>query len=273
MTRPVKINPEDSPLARFAYELKRHRIQAGLTQRQFARKIGFSASQVSMVEALRRNPDELFANACDTTFNLEGHFLRLYKCIKGEMVPEHYRDWRSAEERADQVHTWNPMLISGLFQTEAYARRIFEDEPGITPEEVDARVHRRMQRQALLTRANGPQIGSVLDEGVLHRPVGDGALMREQFDRLLEVADHPRVTIRVIPYDSWSMAGLAGGFSIAFIRGSAYVVYVDSSPDGRTLGDRDVISRLLSRWNALQAAALPRRASIQKIREVRDSWI
>jgi transcriptional regulator with XRE-family HTH domain len=272
MSLSVNINPEDSPLARFAYELRTRRLEAGLTQRQFARRIGFSASQVAMVETLRRNPDELFAIACDKEFGLKDHFVGMRKAIKWEMVPEHYRDWRSAEEKADEVHIWTPMLISGLFQTEAYARSIFEDEPGITPEEVDAKVHRRMQRQKLLTREKGPLIVSLLDEGVLHRPVGSRAVMREQLDHLLKMAAHPRVTLRVVPYDSYSMVGLAGGFSIAFIRGAAYVVYVDSSPLGRTLGDRDVISRLLPRWNALQAAALPVRPSICKIAEMRDTW-
>jgi Predicted transcriptional regulators len=73
MSLSVNINPEDSPLARFAYELRTRRLEAGLTQRQFARRIGFSASQVAMVETLRRNPDELFAIACDKEFGLKDH--------------------------------------------------------------------------------------------------------------------------------------------------------------------------------------------------------
>lgn len=225
-----------------------------------------------MVETLRRNPDKLFARACDKEFGCEDHFLRLHKDIKWEAAPEHYRDFWAAEGRADELHYWDPMLIPGLFQTEEYARRVLADEPGTSPDDVDAAVHRRMRRQALLTRAHGPLIVSLIDEGVLHRPVGEPSLMREQLDRLLEIAELPRVTVEIVPYDSNSFLGLLSGFAVSFVRGSAYVVHVDSSPDGRTIGDRDLIGRLLIRWNALHAAALPRRLSLEKIKEVRKRW-
>ncbi len=64
------------------------------------------------------------------------------------------------------------MVISSsrLFQTESFARAIFEDEPGITPEEVERFITSRERRQTVLTGTQGPMIISLINEGALHQP-------------------------------------------------------------------------------------------------------
>lgn len=208
MPPPIQINPDESPQARFAFEVRRHRLRAGWTQLQLARILTVSPSTIGMLETLRRKPDRRFADACDKVFQLDGVFRELWKKTRWEEAPEHFRDFMALEAQASALRIWDPLLIPGLFQTESYARRIFEDEPGITPELVEQRVAARIQRQITLTRANGPMIWSVIDEGVLHRPMGDADLMREQLAWLLEMADRPRVTIQIVPYAAWSAVGL-----------------------------------------------------------------
>jgi hypothetical protein len=111
-----------------------------------------SVSTVGMLETLRRKPDRRFADVCDRVFRQDGVFHELWKQTRWEMAPEHFRDFMELEAQASALQTWDPLLIPGLFQIESYARRIFEDEPGITPEVVEQRVAHRMQRQAMLGR-------------------------------------------------------------------------------------------------------------------------
>ena len=47
-----------------------------------------------------------------------------------------------------------------------------------------------------------PGFAAVLDESVLHRVVGNVAIMRAQLRRLLELSRLPSVTIRVVPFDA-----------------------------------------------------------------------
>ncbi|MEO3813106.1 helix-turn-helix transcriptional regulator [Sphaerisporangium sp. B11E5] len=268
MPNPIEINPEESPLARFAYEVRRHRMKAGWTQRQLAHMLTVSTSAVGMLETVRRKPDRRFADACDKLFKLDGVFHELWKQTRWEMAPEHFRDFMEMEAQASALLTWDPLLIPGLFQTESYARRVFEDEPEITPELIEQRVAHRMQRQAMLGRERAPMVWSLIDEGALRRPMGDVNLMRAQLERLLEMAAHPRVTIQIIPYAAWSAVGLQTAFMIAELRGVAYSVYIESTPRGLTVGDRGTVTALVGRYHAVRAAALPKNLSLGIIKDV-----
>ncbi|MCG5217468.1 helix-turn-helix domain-containing protein [Streptosporangium sp. KLBMP 9127] len=272
MPNPIEINPDESPYARFAYELREHRLQAGWTQSQLARRLTVSVSSVGMVETLKRKPDQRFAAACDKAFKLEDVFSVLWKRTRWETAPAHFRDFMALEEQASALQIWDPLLVPGLFQTKSYATRIFEDEPGITPELVEQRVAHRMHRQGILSRDKGPMIWSLVDEGVLHRPLGDADVMREQLQHLLEIAKHPRVTIQVLPYAAWSAVGLQASFTIAELRGAPCSVYVESVPRGLTVADREIMTALVGRYDALRAAAFPRSLSLGMIREVMAKW-
>ncbi|MDH2428587.1 DUF5753 domain-containing protein [Sphaerisporangium sp. TRM90804] len=225
-----------------------------------------------MLETLKRRPDRRFAEACDKAFKLDGVFYDLWKKTRWEMAPEHFRNFMALEAQASALQIWDPLLIPGLFQTESYARRIFEDEPGITPELVEQRVGNRRERQSILIREGGPMVLSLIDEGVLHRPMGEADLMREQLARLLEVSEHPRVTIQIVPYAAWSAVGLQASFTIAELSGVPSSVYVESAPRGLTIGERETMTALVGRYDALRAAAFPKNLSLDLIKEVMARW-
>ncbi|WP_214416723.1 helix-turn-helix domain-containing protein [Sphaerisporangium fuscum] len=272
MPNPISINPEESPQARFAYELRQQRLQEGWTQLRLARRLNLAVSTVGMLETMKRRPDRRFAESCDKVFNLDGVFLELWKKTQWDMAPEHFRDFMSLEAQASALQIWDPLLVPGLFQTEAYARRIFNDEPGITGELVEQRVANRMQRQAMLSRESPPMIWSLVDEGVLHRPMGEADMMREQLAWLLELAKYPRVTIQIVPYSAWSAVGLQASFTIAELHGAPHSVYVESAPRGITIGERETVTELVGRYDALRAAALPKNLSLGIIKDVMAQW-
>ncbi|GAA3824128.1 helix-turn-helix transcriptional regulator [Sphaerisporangium flaviroseum] len=275
MGKMVDIDPEESPAARFAYELRRNRLAAGLTQGQIGRRIGFSESMIGMVETLKRDPTEGFARLCDQAFGLDGVMLGLYleAWPPPPPVPEHFRDWAAEELRATTLRLWDPLLIPGLFQTEAYARLIFEDEPGISAEQIDQRIMGRMQRKRVLSRDDPPMIWALIDEGVLHRPIGSPKVMREQLECLVELSQRPRITIQIVPYGSRASAGLLGAFGIAEVRGTAYTVYVETQPRGRTIDDRTVIIQLLTRYDIIRGEAHSQSLSVDLIEKAVRRWI
>ncbi len=275
MGKMVDIDPEASAAARFAYELRRHRLMAGLTQGQVGRRIGFSESMIGMVETLKREPTEGFARLCDRVFRLDGVLYGLYKEAwpPPPPVPEHFRDWAAEELRATTLRLWDPLLIPGLFQTETYARWIIECAPGITSEEVDQRVSSRMQRKRALFGDDPPMVWSVIDEGVLCRPVGSTSIVREQLEHLVEMARHPKVTIQVVPYGARAGAGLLGAFGIAEMRGIPYTVYVESQPHGRTIDERSLITKIVNRYDAIRGEAHSQSLSLKMIEEAVRKWI
>ncbi|MFB9249014.1 Scr1 family TA system antitoxin-like transcriptional regulator [Sphaerisporangium melleum] len=270
----TKINPGESARSRFAYELQRHRLLAGLTQGQLGRRVGFSGSLVGAVENLKRTPSDDFARRCDQALGLEGVLEALH--VEGWPPPppvaDHFRSFAFEERRATAIQTWDPLLVPGIFQTESYARRVFTRAPDATPEMVEERVAGRMQRKNVLSQENPPLILSLIDEGVLRRPIGGKDVMREQMRHLLEIAAHPRVTIQIVPFDAEAIPGLLAGFVIAEQRGTPYTVYVDSVPDGRTMSDRNSIASLTARYDAIRSEAYPQSQSLKVIKEAVETW-
>jgi transcriptional regulator with XRE-family HTH domain len=260
-------DPHESPRAVFAFELRRYREAAKLTQRQLAARIGFSDSMVNMVELAKRPPSRRFAELCDQVFGLDGSMVRLYTATTWNKAPEYLRPWLEEEDDATGLRTWQPTIVPGLLQTQAYAREILAATPGIAYEELEKRVANRLERQAILQRDRPPVLNVVIDEAVLHRVIGDAEIMREQLMYLLEVARHPLVTIQIVPSTVRAHCGLAGGFIIAERKGSPYAAYTDAQPFGRTFDDRRLIAELVLRYDALRAEALPFSQSLRLIEE------
>jgi hypothetical protein len=70
----------------------------------------------------------------------------------------------------------------------------------------------RTARQALLTRATAPPtVTVVLNEAILHRPVGGEKVMAGQLERLVETSDLPSVSLRVMPFAAGLHTGVMSG--------------------------------------------------------------
>ncbi|HEX3957283.1 MAG TPA: Scr1 family TA system antitoxin-like transcriptional regulator, partial [Trebonia sp.] len=69
----------------------------------------------------------------------------------------------------------NPWL-----QTEDYARALLTVNPGVTDDQVAARLAARLERQALLTRDEPPTVWFLVDEAALRRGIGSAEIMAAQ---------------------------------------------------------------------------------------------
>jgi hypothetical protein len=116
-----------------------------------------------------------------------------------------YQQFIGLEHEASSIAIWHVEAVTGLLQTEAYARHIISSysqvEP-IAPGMIERLVKVRMQRQRVLTREPGLQLSVVLDESILKRRIGDDAVMHEQLQRLVYEADRPNVTLQILPLDA-----------------------------------------------------------------------
>ncbi|WUI01583.1 DUF5753 domain-containing protein [Spirillospora sp. NBC_00431] len=101
-------------------------------------------------------------------------------------------------QQTSQFSIYEPLVIPGVFQTEAYARAILSAviEMGRLPDDLDAAVEVRIGRQSVLdgTRA----FSVVLEEQALYTRFGSGEVMAEQLERLLAVGRMPGVSVGVI---------------------------------------------------------------------------
>jgi len=118
-----------------------------------------------------------------------------------DSLSEGYQQFIGFEHEATTMAIWHVDVVTGLLQTEDYARAIIKGysrvEP-MAPRMVERMVQVRMHRQQILNRDN-LQLSVVLDESVLRRRIGDDAVMYAQFQRLAAEADRPNLTLRILP--------------------------------------------------------------------------
>jgi transcriptional regulator with XRE-family HTH domain len=268
-----------SPLALFGAELRHYRTAAGLSQEQLGDRIGYSAALVGAVETARRMPTEDFTARCDQVGELGtgGALLRLRAHLRDQLHrqvwPPWFREWPSIEREALSLRSWELAGIPGLLQTAGYARAMLHGAlPDASEEQVEEQVSARLQRQEILERRDPPMLWAIMDEGTLRRLVGTTKIMREQLDHLIEAAGSPKVKVLVVPASAGPHVGLSGAFAIAEFREGPDVVYLDTAAQGQIADHPDIVRACGQVFDTLRAEALPPRASLDLIAEVRDTW-
>jgi transcriptional regulator with XRE-family HTH domain len=133
-----------------------------------------------------------------------------------DMVADWFQDYLGLEESASRIQSWEQQFVPGLLQTEDYTRAIASHGwSPLTAQSVQRLVALRMRRQMLLSKPNPPKFWAVIDESVLHRPIGGRQVLLAQIEHLLELTKRPHITLQVVPYQ---FSGYAAEGSFATLR-------------------------------------------------------
>lgn len=132
------------------------------------------------------------------------------------VMPSWFQDFVGLEESASQIQIYELQFVPGLLQTEEYARAIaIHGRPEFTAEDTERRITLRMQRQKVLSSIKAPKLWAVIDESVLHRPIGGRQVARAQIEHLLELSKLPNITVQIVPY---RLSGYAAEGSFTILR-------------------------------------------------------
>ncbi|MDM4719590.1 helix-turn-helix transcriptional regulator [Micromonospora sp. WMMA1363] len=137
----------------------------------------------------------------------------------GSGLPRWFQLYIGLESAASSIRQYQAELVPGLFQTRAYAERLFQMPGGAVDAEATDEQQRaiqlRVERQALLTRFSAPQLSVIVNEAVLRRPVGSATIMAEQLHQIVKAAELPNVTVQVLTFSAGLHAGATtGAFSV-----------------------------------------------------------
>jgi transcriptional regulator with XRE-family HTH domain len=255
------------PVRYFGRQVRKARLAKRWTIAEFGQRIGYSSGAISRIENGKRPPTELFAQMCDRAFpELAGWFSDFYAESRTWIAtPPWFRSWVEHEQRAAVLRIWQLGVLSGLLQSEDYARAILAMNPGVSDDQVTARLAARLERQALLTREDPPTVWFLVDEAALRRRVGSPEIMAAQLAHLIGVARLPNVTIQVVP--DTEHAGLLGGFAIA-----ERAAYVETAVAGQVFEDSEIIASLLTRFDMLRNEALRKSESLRLIERICEEW-
>jgi transcriptional regulator with XRE-family HTH domain len=190
-----------------------------------------------------------------------------------------YQQFIGLEHEATSIDIWHVEVVSGLLQTEAYARHIIRSynqvEP-IAPGLIERLVKVRMQRQQVLTRELPIELSVILDESVLRRRIGDHDVMYEQLKRLVEIGDEPNVTLRILPLDTQHTVFAESFVIFRFGQDSDAILHDVVSAehlktDFSVQGERETYLHRIA-FQMLSASALDPAASRELILETAESY-
>jgi transcriptional regulator with XRE-family HTH domain len=271
-----EIDGTASPLAFFGAELRRLRMETGLSQEQLGQRIGYSGTMVGKIETGERAPSEDLAEGCDEALGTKGLLARIYDLARrwDGGYPSWFAGWMDRERTATSLCGWEPLLIPGLAQTADYARALFVAwQSGDTNDgEIEELVSARMERQSIFSQPKPPEAWLIIDETVLHRRIGDTKTMYDQLAQLAALAKRPNILIQVLPAAAGAHVGLLGAFAIASGNG-ADTVYTESPDEGQTTELPTVAAKLTRTFNILRGEALPQEASRELImKTAEERW-
>lgn len=187
-----------------------------------------------------------------------------------DLVPTWFQEFVGLEESASRIHSYEIQFVPGLLQTERYAYAVAsQGRPEAASDEVKRRVHLRMQRQRRLMLPGAPRFWAVIDESVLHRPIGGPSVLREQLEHLLEMADLPHISLQILPFEL-GRSTAEGAFTILRFAEPEIpdIVYLEHLCGALYLDKTDEVEMYSKASHRLAVDALTPEATKKKLRSL-----
>lgn len=205
------------------HEMRRRRVQMGLTQEQAALALGVASSTFRGWEDGSRTPRVGFRRRLARVFEVS--LVEVHRWLDrqeappaGVEVPRWLGTFAALEQGAAEVWTYQVVSVPGLLQTAAYAaaaQRVDTVEGSPSAGEIDRWVQHRLNRQVVLERQPQPlRLSAVIDESILYRVTGDGEIMHDQLIHLATASERPHIDIRIVPFSAGTHVAAFGSFTV-----------------------------------------------------------
>ncbi|WP_200210395.1 helix-turn-helix domain-containing protein [Micromonospora coerulea] len=272
--------------------LRQFRTEAGVTLDAAAEALEYSRQKIWRIECGLGAVRVLDVKAMCELYNVSAEMTEAMRGLAaetkskgwwhayGDAVPNWFELYVGLESAAAHLRQYEETLIPGLLQTREYALGLARlDRPSASEEERERAVEVRLQRQSLLSRRlpKPPRLDAVLSEAVIRRTVGNRGVMVGQLSRLIEAAELPNVSVRVLPFAAGPHSGaVAGSFVILdfpVTKGGRAepepsVAYSESLTGALYLDKPDELAAYRSAWKSLETLALDEGQSTDMIKRI-----
>ena len=266
--------------------LKQARDAAGLTQAKVADSLDWSLSKIVRIESGSVGVTTTDLRALLSLYNVtdrdyvadlvaaarEARRLPWWKENFGDIASEQYLQFVEFEQTADEILSFQTQFVPGILQTRKYASAILQ---GVIRDHGSDHIARllafRLERQELLQAKQPPKMSFVLDEPVVWRRVGSADIMEGQLSHLIELAQHPHLSIRILRFT----AGITPGMQTPFVLmrfpdpADSPVLYFEAPrADTLVIDDDAEIKRYSRTFEELQRMSLSERESVEFLKEL-----
>ncbi|MFD8216926.1 helix-turn-helix domain-containing protein [Streptomyces sp. NPDC059697] len=247
----------------FGAELKRRREDAGFTQVELRARVFVSGGYIGQFEQAIRKPQLDVAQRIDELLQTDGFFERTWqKLIDDKRYADYFAEVVELERTATRIAEFAPALVPGLLQTPAYARAVMlAGNPFVTDAYIEDKVTARMERAQILSDATRPVYWAILHEHVVRIPVGGGAEMAKQLDRIADLVRQRKVLVQVLPTSAGAYPLMGRMLTLMEFEDAPPTAYTEAVYSGNLLDDPGLVKRVQQTYDLLRAAALPPEAT------------
>lgn len=268
--------------ATLAAALKRLRVEADLTQKELAEKIGLSSQQVANIETGRTGIKPEYVERILDSLGIEDsdevnradlverarlsrqrppNRVRRRHITSQAFIAPVLRRLNDFEEEATERWDYSLNLIPPMLQTEDYARAVNRWFRQLEPSLSDKHVKLRLARQRLLRRNEvdlGPlALWEIIGDAALHTVVGSPEIMLAQLEHIRDtVVELSHVTFQILSFAAGNSP--FGSSNVIVLRhplAPLDMVYLEGADDAGRIEDREQeIERI--RWSFSQTRAL-----------------
>lgn len=246
--------------------LREARESSGHSLTQFAKMIERPPATLSRWETGERTPQPTDVAQILTTLGINGPRYEEILALASDMdapfwipvsLPEqrqHMAALLRFERDASRIIDVAWSLVTGLLQLEAYVRAIMTTG-GVPEDDIESRVRLRLGRQRVL---GSTELTAVIGEAALHQEVGGEGVLVDQLRHLVEMADHPNVDLRVVPFTAGWVPALEGGWTVIESDEAPTVIHLENRKSGLFLHeDGDVAMYRDATASMLEVAMSP----------------
>jgi transcriptional regulator with XRE-family HTH domain len=265
--------------------LRELRNQHGLTVEDVAEKLLCSATKVSRLETGARRPSLRDVRDLCGIYGVDeptsAEFMDLARGAREQVWWTQYEDlnldpYLGLEQEATAITSFTAYCLPALLQTEEYTRAVIRViAPKMDQGIYEQRVEVRMRRQQVLDQDKRPRYRVLLDEAVLHRPIGGPAVMAAQLDKVLEAERGGKVTIQVVPFSIGAHAAQDSNFVLLEFEKDpniSPIVFVEGLTGNQYLERAAEVARYREAIDYLRDAALNPRESVRRLTEIREKY-
>ncbi|MDN3354247.1 helix-turn-helix transcriptional regulator [Actinomadura sp. DC4] len=266
--------PYESPAIRaYAITLTSWRERAGLSKTQLSESLGYTAQLIGQIEGAKNIPSKKLSEDLDTFFKSSNLFVELWTLINNTRhliaLPPGFSKYVELEAKATKVSKFEALLISGLFQTEEYARAIMSSF--MTPDVIEEALQARMARREIFDRPASTPTFFIVDEWALRRVIGSPEITGAQLDYLHELSTRPNINIQVLPHDTEHYVAFSGSFTILGLDDEPDVAYIEAAGQGNLITGPASVAHCTMRYDLLRGHAYSVAESRRVIRTIMES--
>lgn len=278
----ARFTPPTPRSRRLGRELRRLRDSRGLNAEQVAKQIGCSISRISRIESgeIKAKPGdvmELLVTYGESIDGEPGHSLiALARDLREsgwwqrlDALSSRYATFIAYEAEAKGLRHFEPTLVPGLLQTEAYAREVISVGRETDEDAINQLLKARLTRQEVFRRSPAPlRMHTILSEAALCIEVGGTDIVREQLRHIVELSKLPNVTIQVLRFRAGAHLATRGGFAVlTFEKDDPPLGYIETLAGELFLESPKELDRLHSVYDHLRTLAMSPAESVKFMKE------